>query len=390
MVLFVVGNSKKVLALLIETSKALYNLFCMKKQLLILSGIICAHAGHAQFFSSAEVYIGSGAVVAINSEVINHGSLKSEGTLHLRKGMANQGEMALNGQVVLDGEGTQLLQSKNAINVGSLLLSQAGKVNLQAPLIVQNQLSFGKGIIENNEMFPLGLADNAQITGASNRSHVKGFVQKSGDDAFSFPVGDGSELHSFAISKPTTSDNILVGFVAQSPRRLSTKQADEVEEITGGTYWSVQNSNNYSNLQVSVAAEQANSQILQLRDNQWNITAGSVENSVVSGQAVLTGASYFTVGTQIAEVSEKAEVSVYPNPSNGAFDIRLKGFAPNENISVDITDLNGRSLVRQEGKVKDFTTKYSLGDRATNGSYFLRVLRTEKNQSFIQNLLITK
>lgn len=362
----------------------------MKKPLLIIAGFICANVGHAQFFSSAEVFIGSGAVVSVNSEVINQGNLKSEGTLHLRKGMANQGQMALNGDVVLDGEGTQLLQSMNSISVGSLLLSQSGRINLQAPLIVKNQLSFGKGIIENSEMFPLEIADNAQITGASNRSHVKGFVQKSGDDAFNFPVGDGSELHSFAISKPANMDKILVGFVSQSPRRLSNKQADEVAEVTGSSYWAVQNSNNSTNLQVSVAAEQNNNHILQLRDNQWNIATSSVENSVVSAQTVLSGASYFTIGTQITESAEKAEVSVYPNPSNGSFDVRLKGFAANENISVDVIDLNGRSLVKQEGKVKDFTTKYSLGDKTTNGSYFLRVLRTEKNQSFIQNLLITK
>ncbi|MCP1384361.1 T9SS type A sorting domain-containing protein [Runella salmonicolor] len=361
----------------------------MKKPLLVFLGFLCIPAAHAQFFSSTEVYIGSDAVVTLNNEIINQGNLKSDGTLHLRKGISNQGQMTLNGQVVLDGEGTQLIQSANSINVGSLLLSQVGKVNLQAPLIVQNELKFGKGIIENTALFPLEIADNAQITGASNRSHVKGYVQKSGDDAFDFPVGDGLELHTFAISKPATEDKISVGFVTQSPTRLSNKLADAVAEVTGNNYWAVQGIKN-QNIQVSVASEQANNQILQLRDNQWNLAAGSVENNVVSAQTVLNGASYFTIGTQIAEASENAEVSVYPNPSNGSFDVRLKGFSANENISLDITDLSGRSLVKQEGKVKDFSTKYSIGDKVSNGSYFLRVLRTEKNQSFVQNLLITK
>ncbi len=362
----------------------------MKKPLLILLGSICTLTGHTQFFSSAEVYIGSGAVVAVNTEVINQGDMRSEGTLHLRKGLNNQGQMSLTGQMVLDGDGNQLLQSDNHVSIGSLFLSQAGRVSLQAPFTIQNQLRFGKGIIENTELFPLELADNAQTSGASNRSHVKGYVQKSGDDAFDFPVGDGNELHAFTISKPAGNDKISVGFVAQNPLRLSNKRADEVAEVTGSSYWAVQGMNSQNTLQVSVTSEQANNQILQLRDNQWNVAASNVENNRVSAQTILSGASYFTIGTQIAELSEKAEVSVYPNPSNGSFDVRLKGFTANENISLDITDLNGRSLVKQEGKVKDFTSKYNIGEKTPNGSYFLRVLRTDKNQSFIQNLLIVK
>lgn len=389
MVFFVVGNSKKKVALLTETSKTHINLFCMKKSLLIFTGFICANAGYAQFFSSTEVYIGSGAVVAVNSELINQGDLKSEGTLHLRSGLNNQNKMALNGQVILDGEGTQLIQSAKAVSVGSLLVAQAGKINLQAPFMVQNQLSFGKGIIENTELFPLDLADNVMVTGASNRSHVKGYVQKLGDDAFDFPVGDGNALHAFSINKPTNFDKISVGFVDRDPTRLSNQRDLAVAEVTGSSYWAVQGAKN-QHIQVSVASEQANNQILQLRDNKWNIAAGSVDNNRVTAQTILNGATYFTIGTQISEAAENADVSVYPNPSNGSFDVRLKGFSANETITLDITDLTGRSLMKQEGKVKDMTTKYSLGDKAFNGSYFLRVLRTEKNQSFVQNLLITK
>ncbi|AEI50290.1 T9SS type A sorting domain-containing protein [Runella slithyformis] len=361
----------------------------MKKCFLIQIGLICANTGYAQLFSSAEVYIGSEAVVAVNSELINQGELKSEGTLHLRKGMNNQHLMALNGQVILDGEGTQLIESANSVSVGSLLVAQSGKVNLQASFLVQNQLCFGKGIIENTKLYSLALADNAQVTGASDRSHVKGFVQKSGDDAFDFPVGDGNSLHTFAISKPASSDKISVGFVAQNPTRLSTKQADAVAEVTGDSYWAVQGEKNQS-IQVSITSEQANNRVLQLFDNQWNIAAGTVVNNRFMAQTILNNATFFTFGIQRSEATENADVSVYPNPSNGSFDIRLNGFSANETIILDIIDLTGRSLMKQAGKVKEMMTKYSLGDKASNGSYFLRVLRTEKNQSFVQNLLITK
>jgi len=362
----------------------------MKKPLLVLLGSICVSVGHAQFFSSANVYIGSDAVVTANTEVINHGNLKSDGVLHLRSGLDNQGQLLLNGQVVMDGTGSQSLESTTPIKVGSLVMAQTGKVSLQTTLTVVDRLTFGKGIIESSKQFPLAFGDNAQVVGASNRSHVKGYVQKLGDDAFDFPVGDGSMLHTFSVSKPADYDQILVGFVGQNPSRLSAKRSAEVADITAHSYWDVRGVNAKNELQVSIAAEQPNDKILQLRDNQWNLSASNVANNVVSTQTILNGASYFTIGTQSIEAAENADVSVYPNPSNGSFDILLKGFTANENISVDITDLNGRSLVKQEGQVKDLSTKYTLGQEVASGSYFLRVLRTEKNQTFVQKLLLNK
>lgn len=362
----------------------------MKTQLLIVSCLMGVLTAQAQFFSSTEVYIGSGATVAVNAEVINQGSFKSEGVLHLRKGLNNEGQMALNGEVILDGTGTQFMQSANQLKVASLLLNQSGKVALNAPMLVQNRLTFGRGIVENTEHFALQIGNTAEVTGASDRSHVKGYVQKQGESAFVFPVGDGSKLHAFAMSQPATYDDIAVGFVSQNPTRLSANRSHEVADVTANNYWAVQSTKRQEGLQVSVASEQNNDRILQLRNNEWNLSASSVDNALVSTQTVLNGASYFTIGTQSAESMEQADVSVYPNPSTGSFDVRLKGFGATESITLDITDLNGRSLIKQAGKVRDMTTKHNLGQEVPSGSYFLRVLRTEKNETFVQKLLIVK
>jgi hypothetical protein len=343
---------------------------------------------HAQFTSSANVFVGKDAVVAVNSELVNTGNLQSEGTLHLRKGLNNQGRATL-GTVILDGQGSQAIASNVPLGAQNVLMAQSGKVVLQSVLKVENQMSFGKGIIENNAATALQIADNATVTGASDRSHVKGFVQKLGDDAFDFPVGDGSSLHTFAVSKPESDDAIQVGFVAQNPLRLSNKRGAEVAEVSENSYWAVQGRNS-NPLQVSVGAEAAEAHLLRLSGNQWELSPSVTANNTVSSQATLGGEVYFTIGTQSAELSENADMNVFPNPSDGSFQVRLKGFSPEENISLDIADMSGRVMVKQEGQVKAFNTKYALGQEIPTGNYILKVLRTEKNQTFTQKLLIQK
>jgi len=362
----------------------------MKKLFIIFAGCFATVAVQAQLVSSADIVIGSGVIVTVNGELSNTGNFKSEGDLHLRNGLTNQGQMSLNGQVVMDGEGTQLIQSTNQLKAGTFVMSQMGKVVLRAPLLIEQQLTLGDGILENNEQNVLEVADNAYVLGASNRSHIKGYVRKLGDDAFQFPVGNGSQLQAFTVSKPRGYDEIQVGFVNQNPSRLSSKRALEVAELTSDSYWSVQGSNDANPLQVTVRSDDNNQQILQLRNNQWNVSPTTTTDNTISSETVLRGATYFTIGTQRAELTEKADVSIFPNPSNGSFDVRLKGFMPEENVSFDLVDLTGKSFAKQEGQVKDLKTKYSLGKEINNGSYILRVIRTDKNQVFNQKLSINR
>jgi len=105
----------------------------------------------------------------------------------------------------------------------------------------------------------------------------------------------------------------------------------------------------------------------------------------------LKGTSYFTVGTQRAELAGKPEIGVFPNPSNGVFEVKLKGFGADETVALDIVDITGKTIVKQEGQVKSLKTNYSLDkDAAGTGNYFLRVVRPEKNQVFNEKVSINR
>ncbi len=362
----------------------------MKKKSIIVVWCLAALAAQAQMVSSTDVTVTSGVIMTVNEELINTGTLNLEGDLHLRKGLLNQGQMNLNGQVVLNGSGTQSLQSLTPMYVGSLVLGQSGKILLNSPLQVTNQLILGDGILENSEANPLTVGAFAQVLGGSDRSHVKGFIQKLGASAFLFPVGDGNRLQEFSISQPASYDEIQVGYVRQRPERLSPKRSAEVEEFSSDSYWSVKNTAK-TNIQVTISADDSRSQVLQLANNQWGVNPSTNTANLVTSSALLNGTNYFAVGTQRAEMVGKPEVGVFPNPSNGAFEVRLKGFGFDENVALDIVDVTGKTILKQEGQVKNLKTNYVLDkDTAGTGNYFLRVVRQEKNQVFNQKVSINR
>ncbi len=145
----------------------------MKKLSIIFASCFATVAVQAQLVSSADIFISSGAIVTVNGELSNTGNFKSEGDLHLRKGLTNQGQMSLNGQVVMDGEGTQVIQSPIQLKAGTFVMSQMGKVVLRAPLFVEQQLILGDGILENNELNLLEIADNGNVTGGNQGGSEK-------------------------------------------------------------------------------------------------------------------------------------------------------------------------------------------------------------------------
>jgi hypothetical protein len=65
-----------------------------------------------------------------------------------------------------------------------------GVVELGGPLQVNSQLTFASGILRSGSSSVLRIGDGAVLIGAGPRSFVDGPIEKQGDDAFVFPLGD--------------------------------------------------------------------------------------------------------------------------------------------------------------------------------------------------------
>ena len=78
-------------------------------------------------------------------------------------------------------------------------------------ITVSGDLNFIRGIVDTG-LYILLIQDNATVSGANDLSYVDGYVQKNGDDAFTFPVGDNGYYRPLSISIPSPSSEITVRY----------------------------------------------------------------------------------------------------------------------------------------------------------------------------------
>lgn len=100
------------------------------------------------------------------------------------------------------------------------------------------------------------------------------------------------------------------------------------------------------------------------------------ENFATLKSPVLTsdGQVYYNLTTSIDEMDKSSDFSVFPNPSNGEFEIIFSGIS-NEKTEVTVTDMLGKIILKEESLNNN--TKINL-DKQADGVYFVALKRNEK------------
>lgn len=111
------------------------------------------------------------------------------------------------GRIIFDGTGPQsineLVVSLTPLFRRITLDKSADTLTLNMPIDIQTDITFTDGILISDVTNIINIYDNATATGASNASFVLGYVLKTGNDAFEFPVGD-SLFRPISISAPSS------------------------------------------------------------------------------------------------------------------------------------------------------------------------------------------
>jgi len=77
-------------------------------------------------------------------------------------------------------------------------------MNVNTPLAIATSITFTQGIMRTTDTNFIRFLDGALAFGASALSHIEGPARKLGNDAFTFPVGDGGTLRPISISAPSS------------------------------------------------------------------------------------------------------------------------------------------------------------------------------------------
>jgi len=261
-----------------------------------------------------------------------------------------------NGSVILTNatfeHGSNLLQNDGSWTAtGSLDLFQAAGNNTisgsNAPSFFNVQFSIGPGNtmaitnaqgigIAGNLQFHDGLtttvrnvsgtgalhfADGATYTGGnSDAQHVNGYVSKSGDDAFTFPVGSGTDIRTLSISAPPAGTDIGVAWFAGSPATVTDPSdgtthsisavAAPIKSVSPVGFWDWLNvGGSDDGLQVTVSIPDVTDFFVNVSDvrlvgwdgTQWISLSSGASASGLTENSTVTGS--IPVGTNITAIA---------------------------------------------------------------------------------------
>ena len=352
----------------------------MKKIIYSLSICLLAGQVNAQFVNSTDFYVSEGAVVSFNTDVVNEGKMTNKGKIHFQKNVENLSSISSTGTTVFDGNGVQTIKSEKELSFNQLVLDN--DIKLETPVRVNESISFRRGVIESSSTNPLVFSEDAKHSGASDFSHVVGVVKREGSNGFEFPLGDGTNLRAFAVARNTDSQVLTASYLYKSPLNISGQVSENVDKINENEYWSLKSESLKGAAEVSVKSQSGLEDIAYLKRGTWDM----LEDSKLSATTDLKNGTLFTLARSR---NIKAEIGVYPNPTEGEFFLKLGGMNDTEAITVDITNQDGSTIMHKEGLVRDLRKAYTLPEGLPATELTVRVMR-ESNKSLVQKMILQK
>ncbi|MFZ2905487.1 MAG: T9SS type A sorting domain-containing protein [Cyclobacteriaceae bacterium] len=195
--------------------------------------------------TTADTYNGSATFVRSNGTIqpaynnvnIVNGDLSTNSSTAISFG-------ANNGSITFSGGSSQTI---NKIAGASPVFSRitmdktANDLTLNTDISVTINGTFTTGIINTTAVNLLNFANNATVTGGVDASYVDGPVRKTGDDAFTFPVGDNGFYRPVSISAPTGVAHYFTAQYFNANHNLGSPAVWDPTfwTVTGCEYWVV-------------------------------------------------------------------------------------------------------------------------------------------------------
>ncbi|WP_304235059.1 hypothetical protein [Jiulongibacter sediminis] len=338
----------------------------MKKVIYTLSFAALAASASAQVVSSTQIYVSEGAVLSVGQDFENKGELINKGELHLRQNLKNDGELRSEGSVVFDGYRPQEVNGKNDVQLASATVEN--DVNLNTPMVIGRSMNYNQGVVSSSYNSPLVFAADAKHFGASDYSHSVGTVTKLEANQFEFPLGDGANYRGFN-ARSQKGSALSAAYIAQNPNEFSGELANGVESINDQEYWVLTSNDENEEADVRLI-NTYETNVAYLKRNTWTIA----ENRTLDKTSGLDKGVRFTSGRGKLV---KKDIGVWPNPTQGDFNLKLAGMNDKDDVMIDVTNQDGRIVLSMKGKVSDLRKVYSLPQSLVTTELTVRVINGE-------------
>ena len=224
--------------------------------------------------------------------------LQIRGNLTVASGAAfNFNPAAAANTSVLTLMGNSPQQISGNINLGAftnLEINNPAGIELKTPLTINGNLHFTRGILNLTPTATLIFADNATTSGASDLGYVAGKVFKTGDDAFTFPVGKNGFYAPVGISAPLniTDQYVAEYFQANPKAQFGPSVGDSLVLVSDAEYWDLERVAGSSEVKVTLSYNPARStyvanpqdlRIAHFKNNSLWVNEGSANAGTTAG-----------------------------------------------------------------------------------------------------------
>lgn len=173
-------------------------------------------------------------------------------------------------------------------------VNKQGSLHLLSPLAFTGTTTFNRGVVFSSSTSPLVVVNAANVTGAWDSSYTDGPVNKIGNSAFTFPVGQNYLYAPVSITAPSaTTDGFTAQYfnhVAHKDGYDSTMHDVSLNHLSRHEYWTVNRTAGASPVKVTLSWNAKRSggvdAINDLRVARWN---GSIWKD--EGSGLITGAN---------------------------------------------------------------------------------------------------
>ncbi len=351
----------------------------MKKIIYTLGFCFAVSQVSAQVVSGTALFVGEDAVVSFGMDVVNSGELTNKGKVYFRQNVENNGEIKSSGVAVFDGYTKQQLSGQNTAAFANVRLNN--DLQLNTPMTVSHELAFRRGVISTTGDNALTFGAEATHSGASDFSHVAGNVQKLNADAFEFPVGDGTNYRGFEV-RDARQKTLVAEYFAINPTDVVANVAQGVEALNGYEYWMLRSTDSNAEVKVNLAPSVYDyDQIAYLKKGTWTV---SDDNSLSDAMGLNKGIMFTSGRGRLV----KKDIGVWPNPTQGEFNLKLTGMSPDSEVVVDVVNQDGRMVMHLKGAVRNLRNVYQLPQNLPTTELTIRVV--EGDDVLTQKLVLNR
>jgi hypothetical protein len=179
----------------------------MKKLSTIIALLAAAIAANAQdvFYNNGSILqVNTGCIIQVNGNLTNKAAstFTNNGTVTVTGNSTNDQVMAAANTGTLEFTGTtaQTLNGTATYFAKNILVNNAAGITLNSPLKCDGLATFTNGDMVTTITNPIVFTSNGTVSGASDASHVNGYVVKEGTGVFTYPVGDGTKYQQCAVN----------------------------------------------------------------------------------------------------------------------------------------------------------------------------------------------